>query len=195
MFLHGLESKLDDEGRPVGRKATFLRERFLAVTPSLDTGKAQQAAAQALEAQGSWRYPFDGYEEAFETPLARARAAITERTRLVVASSFGAAVMLRILHEAPTWTGAVIFLAGAGVKLTPHRTIPDGVRALLVHGRADEVVPVADSRLLAESSPEARLLLLDDGHRLRSAVNDEGLGAWVVEMLGDQDQGSAAPGS
>ncbi len=183
VFLHGLEARVDDAGVPQGGKASYLRERFGAATPALDTRAAQRVARAVFEASGAWSHPFEGYDEAFAVPLARARAAIGEGTRLVIGSSFGGAVLLRLLHEAPVWRGPVLLLAGAGPKLTPYRSLPEGVRALVVHGRDDEVVPFDDSVRLAASSSTATLCAVDDAHRLASVVNDEGLGAWVRELV------------
>lgn len=183
VFLHGLEAETDGRGVPTGRKATYLRDAFGAATPALDTSVAQRVAAEQREGWGRWRFPYSAYEASFATPLERARAAIGPATRLVVGSSFGGAVALRLLHEAPRWTGAVLFLAGAGPKLTPYRSLPSGVRALLVHGRDDDVIPLADSETLAETSETAELVVVDDDHRLASIVNDEHLGRWVRRLL------------
>ncbi len=181
VFLHGLESTLGADGRPVGRKANYLRARFGAVTPPLDTSVA---CAVARSIGPGWRYPFSGYEEAFATPLLRAREAIGPQTRVVVGSSFGGAVLLRLLHESPSWRGPALFLAGAGVKLTHYRSLPGQVPVLLVHGREDVDVPPEGSALLAASSSSARLLEVDDEHRLASIVNDLHLGRWVEELAG-----------
>ncbi len=183
VFLHGLETPTDDHGRPTGTKATWLRNRFDAATPALDTTTAQQIAREAAGTPSRWTWPFDGYEQAFATPMERARAAITDATRLVIGSSFGGAVLLRLMHETPGWSTPVIFLASAGGKLTSYTTIPAGADALLVHGRHDEVIPFTDSQGMSWTSPRARLLLVEDDHRLGSIVNDEMLGAWIEGMI------------
>lgn len=180
VFLHGLESTVDEQLVPIGRKARYLRRRFDAALPALDTRVAQEVARREVDRCGSWVWPYEGYEEAFATPLARARDAITDATRLVVASSFGGAVALRLLHEGG-WDGPVLLLAAAGIKLTPHRTLPP-VPALVVHGRADTVVPLEDSVKLASTSDTAELVLVDDDHRLSTTVTDEGMGAWVERL-------------
>jgi fermentation-respiration switch protein FrsA (DUF1100 family) len=92
-------------------------------------------------------------------------------------------VLLRLLHEAPGWSGAALFLAGAGVKLTPHRTLPRNQRVLLIHGSGDDIVPLGDSCLLADSSPQAVLRVVDDGHRLSSILSGS-LDAAIEELLG-----------
>ena len=183
LFLHGLESQTAPDGQPQGRKASFLRDRFDAATPALDTRRAIAVARRTVEATGTWRYPFDGYEDAFRVPLERARAQLAD-TDVLIGSSFGGAVALRLLHEAPRWTGPTLLLAGAGPKLTPWNTLPTGVPVIVVHGRRDDVVPVEDSVALAASSPEAELILRDDSHSLPGVVNDAALGAWVRRLRG-----------
>ena len=80
-----------------------------------------------------------------------------------------------------SFDGPVLLLAAAGIKLTPHRTLPP-VPALVVHGRADTVVPLEDSVNLASTSDTAELVLVDDDHRLSTIVTDEWMGAWVERL-------------
>jgi hypothetical protein len=171
VFLHGLESTVDAELRPVGRKVQWLRSRhpdFAA--PALDT-RAAIALKDHCEATGAgWMDDPDRLAAAFLRPMAAARAAITDRTRLVIGSSFGGAVLLKLLHEGG-WSGPSLFLAGAGIKLTGHRTLPPGVPALLIHGRHDDVVPLADSRALAASGGMP-LWEVEDEHSLARTVEE-----------------------
>lgn len=180
VFLHGLESHTDPDGVPMGRKASWLRANYDTTTPALDTRRAVASAHATLGAGRLWVYPFDDYEAAFETPLARARAAIGPDTKLVIGSSFGGAVLLRLLHEAPRWRGAAIFLAGAGPKLTPHRALPPDQRCLLIHGASDDVVPPGDSLALAGTSPLAAHWPIEDDHRL-GTILESGLLARAID--------------
>lgn len=45
------------------------------------------------------------------------------------------------------------------------------VPALLVHGRDDEIVPVESSREFVRRTPEARLEVLEDDHRLHDSID------------------------
>lgn len=176
VFLHGLESQMDEHGVPCGGKATFLKEHYNVVLPNLDTSQAIVVAKRCAEDPNGygWVYPYPDYLQSFETPLRNARAAIGPNTRLVIGSSFGAAVLLRLLHEGG-WSGPSLFLAGAGPKLTPYTTLPRNLRVLLIHGIHDDVVPLADSRALATTSAAADLWELEDGHRLQSILRDDTL--------------------
>ena len=120
VFLHGLESSVDADGVPTGSKARHLRSRYDAETVALDTTVARGLKEQLGDS--AFVYPFDGYEEAFAVPLARARAALREDTELLVGSSFGGAVLLRLLHETPGWRGPRSSWRGRGSSSRPTAT-------------------------------------------------------------------------
>ena len=138
VFLHGLESRVDDRFIPTGGKARHLAAHYDVTLAPLDT-RVAQACARRLGPAG-FRHPFPEEDACFATPMQRARDSLAADTQLVIGSSFGGAVLLRLIHEG-SWSGRSLFLAGAGVKLTPHRTLPAGVPCHLVHGRSDAVVP------------------------------------------------------
>ena len=163
VFLHGLESRVDTHFIPNGGKARHLAQNYDVTLAPLDT-RVAQACARRLGASG-FRHPFAEEEACFATPMQRARDSLSADTQLVIGSSFGGAVLLKLLHEG-SWSGPSLFLAGAGVKLTPHDTLPPGVPCHLVHGLQDTVVPWSDSQQLAHSSDTATLSLVEDGHRL-----------------------------
>jgi alpha/beta superfamily hydrolase len=121
------------------------------------------------------------YADAMALPVRQAAEAIRSAgPHVIVGSSFGAAVLLRLLHEAPVGGTPVVLLAGAGLRLTGYTVLPAGLPAVLVHGRQDEVVPVEDSRLLAASSPHAVFIEVHDDHRLTQTTESGLLGALVA---------------
>lgn len=191
VFLHGLESPIGRGGVPCGRKASFLREELDATTPNLDTRVAVAEARRQIELGHPWARPLSGCGEAFAAPLAHARAAV-HGAEVVVGSSFGGAVLLRLLNEEELGLPSVL-LAGAGPKLTPHRSLPVGVRVLLVHGLRDDVVPARDSIELFGSSPDAALLLLDDEHGLPTVVGPTLLRG-IAWCLGQEPPGHPVTG-
>lgn len=183
VFLHGLESTVDADLLPIGRKVQWLRPRYPAfAAPGLDTRSAIALKDHCLATGAGWFDDPDRLAAAFARPMASARAAITAQTRLVIGSSFGGAVLLKLLHEGG-WSGPSIFLAGAGIKLTPHRTLPSGTRALFIHGRQDDVVPLSDSRALAAASGSP-LWEVEDGHSLPGILTDGTLAAGIGWALG-----------
>jgi pimeloyl-ACP methyl ester carboxylesterase len=181
VFLHGLESAVDEKLQPLGRKAEFLRRVYGAETPALDTRVAVEMARQRAPSE-DWRWPYEGYDQAFAEPLRRARAAIGPDTRLVIGSSFGGAVLLRLLHEDPSRIRAALFLAGAGKKLTPYTALVSGIPTLLVHGRRDSVVPYTHSVELGATTG-APVWLTDDEHDLSSLYQDGAFEAAIETVL------------
>ncbi len=172
LYLHGLESG------PYADKAQTLRaadagEAFEVVAPQLTT--ARLVALRAAE-------PVEGgLAEALAEPFAQARAAYLEaEPAVVVGSSFGGALLLMLVHD-PVWRPetAAVFLAQAGLRLTERATLPPGVRAVVVHGTDDTVIPVADSRALAASSAEAVYVEVTDEHRLQRVTRSGMLTALV----------------
>lgn len=154
LFLHGLESG------PKGTKAAWLRARYGAVTPQLDT-------------------------TTFPAALAGARAALAEVVPdLVVGSSFGGAVAVRLLNEG-AWTGPTVLIAPAAGKLGSDTTLPAGARVVILHGDADDVVPIEDSRaLVAGAGPGVELVEIAGGDHRLNRVLDDGTLARVMEALG-----------
>lgn len=143
LFLHGLESG------PLGTKARWLAARFGAVTPQLDT-------------------------RTFAAALDGARAALDEvQPKVVVASSFGGAIAVRLLHDG-TWSGPTVLIAPAQARLGEDVALPFGSRVVVFHGEADDVIPVSDSRrLVAGAGPGVTLHVLPGGdHRLNQILED-----------------------
>lgn len=135
------------ESSPQGDKARFFAAHFDAVTPAMDTSDLEASVA------------------------VQARAIADRAPDVLVGSSFGGAVAVELLARG-AWRGPTLLLAQAAFKLGRARAIPPGVPVLVVHGTRDEVIPVEDSRALAETGTPAlvRLLEVDDDHRLATLV-------------------------
>jgi hypothetical protein len=154
-FIHGLE------GSPQGSKARFLAEHFDAVTPAMDTGDF--AACVALH-----------------------RRVLEEfAPQVLVGSSFGGAVAVALLGDG-SFRGPTLLLAPAQRHFGVAERLPAGVPVIVAHGLHDDVVDIAGSRgLVASSTPEwARLVEVDDDHRLQSLVDSGKLGDLVRELAG-----------
>ncbi|MFO0619133.1 MAG: HD domain-containing protein [Polyangiaceae bacterium] len=148
------------ESNPQGKKARYLSSRYLGFAPALTT-------------------------RVFATALDEARAAIRERDpAVVVGSSFGGALLLALL-TAGDWRGPAVFVAQAGVKLGIADALPEGSRAILIHGTADDVVAFEGSaRLAASTSKGAELWAVEGGdHRLDVILADGTLARAVDALL------------
>ena len=81
------------------------------------------------------------------------------------------------------WRGPSLFICPAAAKLTPHRTLPGGFPVIVLHGRRDSLIPIADSRELVKSAgPGTMLWEIDDDHRMRRIV-DTGILSLAVQWL------------
>ena len=175
VYLHGLESG------PTGSKGSWLTSRHGAVAVDLDTRHARASKREAARRGVPWDHTWPGIEEDFRVPMERARAAIGPQTRLVVGSSFGGAVLTRLLAEGH-WAGPSLLIASAGVKLTGRSDVP-AVPVLLLHGRDDDVIPLAHSRRVADQGgPEVMLWEIGDGHRMKSIL-ESGMLDLAVQWL------------
>lgn len=135
------------ESGPGGTKARWFAERYGAVTPAMSTG----TLAEAL-------------------PVAR-KTILAVKPRVVVASSFGGAVAVALLQEGVIRVPLVL-IAPAAHKLGVLNSLPLGTRAVILHGDADDVVPVADSIALAATGGDSvRLHIVEGGdHRLNALL-------------------------
>jgi predicted esterase len=141
---------------PQGRKARYLAERFDALTPAMETGDF----LGCLETQR--------------------QAIAAHQPEVVIGSSFGGAVVVELMRRGE-WQGPTLLLAQAALRVNQDASLPAAAPVLLVHGRRDEVVPVAQSRTLAATSEAARLIETDDEHRLVELTRSERLAELVHE--------------
>lgn len=149
VFLHGLESA------PWGRKSIGLRDAGFDV--------------RAPDGQGC-------------SLAARIDAAVTllegmdvERTVLVGSSYGGAAAVVtaaRLAEAGRTIAGVVLCAPALYLPEPPLDASPPAPVAptWLVHGRADDIVPIAWSRRWASEHFAATLFEVEDGHRLSDSL-------------------------
>src|SRR5512142_3281605 len=102
------------ESSPSGYKAVWLARRYGAHVPALTTS--------------DWA-----------TARAEAEAAVREHDpELIIGSSYGGALALALLQAGVTRARAIL-IAQAGVKLGLPARLPEGARAILLHGTKDDV--------------------------------------------------------
>ena len=163
IFAHGLESS------PEGTKATYLNERFGAVSPHL----------RKLDLDGQ-----------IDTLVALLKE---NRNTVLVGSSLGALAAIGAANRVPETIAHLLLLAPAvgvehraeifkeavkdrpgifeqAIRLARNR-VPETIPCTIVHGLADDVVPWNDVVQLALRSPSARLVLVHDGHQLGQSAD------------------------
>ncbi len=180
--MHGLESG------PQASKAQYLAKRWGADTADLDTTRAIRSMQAALANGLPWTFEAPDIEEAFRVPLQRAEEALQSASKkprsLLIGSSFGGAVLVRLASQG-LWNGPSLLLASAATRLTGIGKLPKGHRAILLHGRHDDIVPLQDSRDFAQASGDlVQLWEVGDGHRLASTLQDGTLDAAIALLLG-----------
>ena len=139
------------EGSPNGRKSTYLKNnpKYLINVPSYPSNSGD-------------------VEKVFPICLDIAKRELHDfRPDVVIGSSFGGGILLQLI-TAGLWRGPSLFLAQAGVKYGIANILPAEVPSILVHGTADTIIQVEDSAQLANSSANARLIKIADGHSLRT---------------------------
>ncbi len=153
VFLHGLESS------PTGPKVQRLRQRadFEVFAPLLPT----QPIIDFLKQAKPDAVPSELIEPSV---LVGAEAVRRHAPHVVVGSSFGG-MIAALLAQREVWAGPLVLLAPA-TRVTFSLPARHG-RAVILHGRQDETVPVEGSvQLAARSAAEVTLWLVDDDHRL-----------------------------
>jgi alpha/beta superfamily hydrolase len=140
------------ESSPQGKKARLFAQHFEARTPGMDTTDFEgcvQLQARVLEE--------------FEPDL-------------LIGSSFGGAVVVALLQRG-LWRGNTLLLAQASRMFLAQPRLPPNFRVTLLHGTDDEVVDIADSRVLAATGTPGyvELIEVDDDHQLSRSVESGAL--------------------
>ena len=180
LFLHGLE------GSPRGQKPSWLRNAgHEVIAPDLDTS-AVRTHLEGWNAGGRPDVPMP--PATWSIPLSTAQAALsTPGIDVVVGSSFGGGLAMELVRLG-RWRGPLLLLAPAGRKLFGISTV-EVSRLAILHGRHDDVVPLADSIALArDAHADATIRIVNDDHRLTASVA-AGLMGELLVLLGDHQSG------
>lgn len=147
IYAHGRD------GTPWGTKVTGLRQAGFEVTAPDLRGADLAERVQKLD------------------QLTRGRRA------LLVGSSYGGLAAVLLAIRAPDRFRTLVLLAPALSLWEPpvedpnRLSLPSTVRATIVHGARDAVVPIdASRRFAARSGPHVRLIEVDDDHRLEASL-------------------------
>ena len=147
------------EGSPKGAKSVYLQDRYETTILAMDT--SDFAACVAQQQRELERFMPD----------------------VLVGSSFGGAVALKLVQQG-AHRGPTLLLAPAAANFQVARELPPDVSVTIVHGTADDIIDVGDSRVLARSGSPGRVQLIetDDSHRLESLLSTGKLGQIIDEL-------------
>ncbi len=208
LYVHGLESgprgkktlALEEAGvqvvagqMPCGRKAILRDPVVIAVLLAIVAGVGVGVALRGVTGFIIAMVAIAVLQRFVRPPLLRRmfRRSVAVQVKLletnaidvVVGSSFGGAVAVELLARG-AWKGPTVLLCPAhrlvaGRGWMPSPVLPaDASKIVVVHGREDETVPLEHSRSLVRGT-NARLLEVEDDHRLTATSTAENLGAWV----------------
>lgn len=179
LFLDGL-----DKSETTGLKAFYLNQKYDTYTPTLQTSDINILKQKYGD---SWSN-VDPEEmwSAMDTPAAQAEAAIHKfKPDVVVSSSFGAALLTRLIEEG-SWDGPSVFLAAAGTNTIGYHPPEEGTKpSVWIHGKQDQTVPYAHS-VKASKKCGGTLILVNDDHKLHSVV-ESGLIDWAIDSVADTE--------
>ena len=162
-YIHGFE------GRSQGTKGRWLQSKFSCCGVDMPGAKSSHPLgmdAPVEEVIAEARKAVDACV-AFLRPHIRAHL-----PRVVVASSFGTAVWLRLVRSEGYRVPSVL-LAPACEVLGVGAAFPVEMRTILIHSPQDEVIPFASAQAVhAASGPRSELWTIDDTHKLARLTKD-----------------------
>ena len=179
LFIHGLE------GSPTGTKAQYLRERWGAYTPQIPSDKLKHLRATWQDWQS---IPPVTLKDAVQDSFDHVFMAIRDyRPDIVIGSSMGGALAMKALLDG-VWNGPTIFLNPAIFQLLREDATRqrDGVQrgevqTVWILGTEDDITP-CEPNLQACAAWDGTAFLVEDGHRLNTAVTDGHLDD-AIELL------------
>ena len=191
LFCHGLESG------PLGRKVVGLREAGFAVTApdmemSLFNPARRNSVVRSLLSPSALltRWPSDwlglALADSFDACVDVQRAALADGEHdVLLGSSWGGAVAAALIADG-AWSGPALLLCPALSKLEQRGVARAGTiatrlgaldaaqrkRTLLVHGDADDTIPLADSEAIADDAGIELEVIEGGSHGLGALVAD-----------------------
>ncbi|MEC7985357.1 MAG: hypothetical protein VX278_09350 [Myxococcota bacterium] len=180
LYLHGLE------GSPQGTKGAWVSQHYLKNTPS---GPQMSAHIQLDDHTHDVVQMKPKIKELIPLCAQEARSAIMKRNpKVIIASSFGAAVLLHLMQDSRIRIPSVLIAQGA-VFLDVADRFPNGSRAIVIHGTADKIIPYRQSVTLCQNSQSSVECWPIEGgdHRLHClTTTSRALGLAIDKLLLEQ---------
>ena len=156
-YIHGYE------GSAQGTKGTWLNQNFSFYGPEMPAARTTHPLGKAA--------PIGEVLQGIKDAIAPCATLIESHLqrfapKVVVASSFGTAVWLKLVQEKGYRIPSVL-LAPACILLDIGDQFPHNMKTIIIHGQRDTLIPMNHAELLHRNSGPASLLWpIDDEHSL-----------------------------
>ena len=163
IYIHGFEGSLN------GTKGSWLQERCATIGPQMSCASFDKLPEHLNPEDTQQLLP---YIKKQVVPSANEVIQQIDfyalQPKVVIASSFGAAVWLHIVQSYPL-RYPTILLAPACIALGNGEGFPHDMETIIIHGEHDEIIPPQHAiELHRKSGPKSQLLWVNDGHQLHS---------------------------
>ena len=179
LYIHGFEGSLN------GTKGSWLQEKYHTVGPNMT-----EASFSKLGLDPSINHDvtdlFSHIQKQIDPSYAQAVAQIdlNNLPKVVIASSFGAAIWLKMVQEYNLRTPTIL-LAPACIELNQGDAFPKDMHIIIIHGSQDKVIsPQSAQTLKQNSGSNTQLWVIEDEHRLASLTKENpALKNAIAELL------------
>ena len=163
-YIHGYEGSSD------GTKGAWLKTNFSCFGVDMPDAKS----SHPLGKKAPLPEVMQGIKEAIIPSAAFIKPYIKQiKPKIVVASSFGTAVWLKIIQEEPTLAVPSILLAPACSLLGIGDGYPHHVRTIIIHGTKDGIISLEQAKKVhKESGDNALFWPIEDEHSLPRLTSD-----------------------
>ena len=174
-YIHGYE------GSSNGTKGRWLKKNFSCFGIDMPDAKS----CHPLGKEAPLPEVMQGIKEAVAPSAAFIKPYIEQiQPKIVVASSFGTAVWLKIIQEDPELAVPSILLAPACALLDVGEGYPHDVRTIIIHGTGDNIVTLEKAEAVHKASgPHSLFWTVEDLHSLPRLTTDRAELKHAVEKL------------
>ena len=174
-YIHGYE------GSSNGTKGTWLKENFSCFGIDMPEAKS----SHPLGKQAPLPEVMQGIKEAVAPSAKFIKPYIEQiQPKIVVASSFGTAVWLKIIQEDPEIAVPSVLLAPACALLDVGEGYPHDVRTIIIHGTEDGIITLKKAKEVHQASgPRSLFWAIEDEHSLPKLTKDRAELKNAVEKL------------
>ena len=179
LYIHGFEGSLH------GTKGSWLQERYHTVGPIMTEASFSKLGLDpSINHDVTDLFPHIQKRLAPSYEQAIAQIDLHNLPKVVIASSFGAAIWLKMVQEYNLRTPTIL-LAPACIELGQGDAFPADMHIIIIHGNKDEVIsPSSAKKLQQNSGTQTQLWMIEDEHRLKSlTTGNSSLQKAIAQLL------------